>query len=439
MNMNEFEGAADVALTKRTKSSAKPKVKTATAKSDVVAVSAEAKVAASVDAVASAMEKVGPATPSRSTNLKATAYGEAIAMSVDYSALGLSDEAIEAVEQLRLEFGELGRRSTDHVFECGRVMDAVHRIAPDQKSFGKLVKDAFGMSRTGAENLARVHRNLMGYRQRLVRIGLPASSLYVLATAEPDKVEEIVASVESGERPSVKAIKALLATDDTKPGITADDGGPAGLKARIAEKTSVGVEEVMNDAEALFTKVLILIEEHRQGKRLVVKVIRPSLIHPTRLLRERLKWLTYLAVPAPEGFGEGAIHHHPPSESQKWRGLLAMLEDLGGYESWPSANDVGSWLAETVAPQLEWLLGERAKRSHAVIQKMTAAVEAEQAKAEALKQRAKSDAKKAREKARAHGKRDRAKADRHAKRETKTVEPASRMNTVFEDITGANA
>src|SRR5690606_13371857 len=130
-------------------------------------------------------KKIAPASP---------------AGSPDYAALGLDEEQARVAEQLRLESLELGRKSTDTVFEWGRLAAGLHEIANDQVHFGKLTKYVFGLSRRGAENYASVYRHLQPFRERIVRAGIVASSLYDLASAEPKQIEEVLAAREAGRK-----------------------------------------------------------------------------------------------------------------------------------------------------------------------------------------------------------------------------------------------
>ncbi len=338
-------------------------------------VSADASAATTRDPALQAVGEVLRTAPNRKAKPKTSVAEREVQAAPDYAAYGLSEEDAQEVETLRLAYTELGRRSTEHVFECGAVMSAVHQIAPDQKTFGKLVKGAFGISRTGAENLARVHRNLSEHRLRLARLGIAASSLYVMATAEAAKVEDVLVAAEAGEKLSVKRVKSLIGTVPGKPGAESERGGPAGFKARVADRTAREVVQVMDEAEALLTLTMVTLEPYRRGKRIVVKDVQRNFIAPARILRKRIERATWITLPDPEGPLEGATSEVPIARDDRWHGLWQTLAALGHFEGWPKAGDVGTWLAQTVVPQLSWLLGDRAHRSHAVIEKMEAEAE----------------------------------------------------------------
>lgn len=260
----------------------------------------------------------------------------------DYAAFGIEEAKVAEIEKLRLRFNELGRRSTDQVFECGEVVARLQELAPDQESFVKLAKGVLGLSRRGAENYASVFRNLGRYRDRLVRTAMVASALYDLASAEPDKVEEVLAAREAGQVLSGKQIREMLGKTGAS-SASPDEGGAAGLRARIAEKTAVGVSALMDNAVALLEAVLVSLVPYREGKRIVVKDVQRPLIYPTRLVREQLEWLTWVAVPAGPGYAEGAIHHFPIVKGDRWAELHATLWKLGDFEGWPAAKQVGPW------------------------------------------------------------------------------------------------
>lgn len=259
------------------------------------------------------------------------------------------------------------------------------------------------VSKTGVHRWcppSRVHRNLQPFRERLVAGGVVATVLYHLAGAGPEKVEEALVLHENGEKLTVSKVKAILDLAGEPSGANPDDGGAAGLRARIAEKTAIGVALVMDNAAALLEQLQVALEPHRQGKRIVVKEAQRRFIHPARLLREQIETLTWLALPAGGSYADTVVHVKPLSRDDRWYELWSTLEKLGGYEGWPAAAEVGPWLADTVVPQLEWLLGARAAKANAVVDKMAREAEAERVKAEKAAARAKLEKKKAREKAR---------------------------------------
>ncbi len=369
------------------------------------------------DNVKNLVAEVVTPKPTRKAKLKAqTALASEEDVKPDYAALGVEETEVETYEKLRLRFKEFGRRSTAQVFECGEVVAELQELTPDQETFAKRAKGVLNLSRRGAENYANVYRHLQPYRDRLVRVAMIASALYDLATAEPEQIEAVLAAREAGQALTGAQIKEMLGKA-SGPSVSPDDGGPAGLRARIAEKTSVGVAALMDNAAALLEALLVALEPHRQGKRIVVKETQRSFIHPARMVREQLEWLTWVAVPAPASFAEGAIHHVPVVRGDPFAELHATLYKLGDFDGWPVAAEVGPWLADVVVPQLRWLLGDRAKKANAVVDKMAAAAEAERVKAEEAKAREKAESKKAREKA----KLDMAKAEKRAAREAKAL------------------
>lgn len=312
----------------------------------------------------------------------------------DFAALGLEGEALQKAEEIYRQHLELGRKSTDTVFQWGLLTVGLQDMATSQEHFVKLAKGVLDLSRRGAENYAKVYARLQPHRDRLVKAGIVASALYDLASVEAEKVEEVLAAREAGQRLTHKQIKAMIGMAETS-SVSPDDGGPAGLKARIAEKTATGVPAAMQTAFDLLVALLSALEPHRRGKSLVVKDIQRQFIFPSRLLRQQLEWLTFVADRAPEGSYEFAIHSNPIVKGDRWADLGSTLYQLGSLDGWPKKPEVAPWLCEKVVPQLEWLLGERAQKAHAVVEKLDAAAEAERQSAADAKRLAKAAAKKA--------------------------------------------
>jgi len=368
------------------------------------------------DSVAQLVKEPATSKRSRKAKLKAGTASPVEASIPDYEALGVAPEKVSQIENLRLRFHELGRKSTEQVFECGEVVVRLQEIAGSQETFTKLAKGVLGLSRRGAENYASVYHHLKPYRERLVRIGMVASALYQLAAAEPEQVERVIAACEAGQMPKGKQMREMLGKSEN-PSVSPDDGGTAGLKARMAEKTAKGVSELMDNASQLLQLALDARRPYLEGNRIVVKDVQRPFIHLARLVREQLEWLTWVAVPAPAGFAEGVVHHVPIVKGDRWAELHKVLCDLGGYEDWPKAAQVGPWLNDVVVPQLAWLLGDRAKKTFAAAEKKAAAAEAERRKAEEAKRREKAKARKARLKA----KLEQIKAERRAARQAKAL------------------
>ncbi|GLQ38812.1 hypothetical protein GCM10007908_24320 [Rhizobium albus] len=329
----------------------------------------------------------------------------------DYAKLGIPPEKIEQYEALRIRSNEIGRRSTAQVFEYGELVATLHGIADDQEAFEGLVKPILGLTRNGAENYFRVHRNLQDFHDRLVARSVAATVLYYMASSEPEKVEEALAICEAGEKLTVNRAKEILGIKDGGKAATPDDGGAAGLKARIAEKSALGIDSLLTTGTGLLEAIQAVLERERQGERLIVSHIQRGIVLDARLVRQLIESLTWLAESA-EGFPEGTVHVRPLTRDDKWYALWQVLQDLGGVESWPNANKVSFWLSDTVVPQLEWMLGARAAKANAVIDKIAKQAEADARKAE----KAVASAKLKKKKARAKARKDEARAELRARR-----------------------
>lgn len=335
-----------------------------------------------------------------------------VAQMPDYAALGVPEQLIPLVDEARVEYMALGRKGTDQVFNCGSVIAVVHEHAPDQATFGRWSKAIFKLNRRGAENYLNVYRHLQKHRERLVRLAVPASGLYALSSAEPERVEEVTMLLESGRELTVGEIKAIAgngveAAIAENGGI--ETGGIAGLKALIAEKVSTGVPAFMDCLFEMQREIHIALEPHRNGKKVEKGLAQAKLVHAARLAKGQLESLTWMARVPGAPVPAGIIHVLPLSREGRWYELRQLLDRMGGAEEWPDAPDVGTWFEETVVPLFAWALGSRAEKAAAVVDDMAKAAEAEQAKAEKQKAKAKAAAQKERAKARAASKKNRKK------------------------------
>jgi hypothetical protein len=342
-----------------------------------------------------------PARVRKKRRAEAAAPTPAPDQAPDYEAIGVPPEIVAIVEEARLQYLAIGRLETGQVYDYGAIFATVHDHAPDQKTFATWSKQIFKLSRRGAENYVNVHRNLAGYRERFVRMCLPASALYALSQAAPDRIEEVATLIEARGELTVKEITALVATDDAAPvEAGAEAGGVAGLKAMITEKVGAGVPAFMNGLFDMLRDIHIALEPHRNGKNVEKGLAQAKLVHAARLAKGQLESLTWMARVPGAPVPAGIIHVLPPSREGRWYELRQFLDRMGGADEWPDAGEVGSWLAETVVPLFAWALGRRAEKAAAVVGEMAKAAEAEQAKLAKEKAKAKAAAQKERAKAR---------------------------------------
>jgi hypothetical protein len=359
-----------------------------------------------------------PAAPKRSRKAKMKDGAAKLAeeeLLPDYEALGIPETEVALYEALRLRFKELGRRSTAQVFECGQVVAELQKLAPDQETFAKASKRVLGLSRRGAENYANVFNRLADMRERLVAVGMKASALYELATAEPEQVEAVLGAFEAGRELTVAQVKVMLGKT-SGPSASPDDGGPDGLRAATAAKTAFATKLLMDTLYQMLRDAHVALEEHHQGRKVAKGKAEAALVYPARLANGLVQSLVFSAQIHSEKF-PGTIQVRPVAKNRWWQ-LYLVLDQMGSTEGWPVVEKVGDWLVQTVVPELEWALGEqRSAKARSILDERAAAAEAERLKAEEAKARAKAEAKKAREKA----KLDKLKAERRAAREAKAL------------------
>src|SRR5690606_12270312 len=181
-------------------------------------------------------------------------------------------------------------------------------------------------------NYANVYLKLEPYRERLIKVGMIASGLYELATAEPEQVEQVLSASEAGEVMTVADIKQRLGRQ--APVATPDDGGPAGLRAAAAEKVSFATKSLLDTLYGMLRDAHVALEPLQQGKTVAVGEAKEALVHPARLADGLVKSLVFSAqshwnnVP-------GMVDIRAVNEN-RWRNLHLVLTVVGDGQSWPT-------------------------------------------------------------------------------------------------------
>lgn len=280
----------------------------------------------------------------------------------DYDEFDIPAEDREVLEDVRSFFVSVGRKRTDEIFDCGEALAKVETRLPGQKAFDTWTRQACGITRRGAANYIGVYRNLSNFRERFVSQSVPGSAMYKLISADESVIETVLASYERGKPLNVQDISRMLSSGGDPALDEGDLGGRDGLRRLIARKTAVGVTDVMVIAVDIMTIVLAALERHRDGKRIVKEALSKELVGPARILRQQIKWLTWIGtVVGP--IEKGDVYLLPSSQDDRWYRFGQLLYQMGGIESWPKAPKIVDWLTEEVLPEFEWLLGGEAEKA----------------------------------------------------------------------------
>jgi hypothetical protein len=250
----------------------------------------------------------------------------------------------------------LGRRTTEQGFELGGFLARAKAILPE-RALGAWVKAICKFSTKTGRNYIAVHENLADYKERLVAAGIASTTLFVLAYADIEKVEDVLTAFEAGEDLTVAQVKTMVGA--TPPKKEAEEslpeiGGAAGLR-KIAE---LKVEE---DSERFFqivTSVLRRIEEAMEplaNKRAVRKgALQEAIVHNCRNAHDLIN---SIAAPMQPSMVKG-VNWQPAklAEGTPWRKVQALLHKMGGVDSWPAKEDFAPWLQNEVVPLLRFVI-----------------------------------------------------------------------------------
>jgi hypothetical protein len=103
----------------------------------------------------------------------------------------------------------LHRKSTGQVFELGECLAEAKSVQPE-KRFGRWLKEHCGYTVRSAWNFISVHERLADHRERLEKHAVATTSLFELAKAEPDQIEDIINLYDEGKSLKPSEIKTLV-------------------------------------------------------------------------------------------------------------------------------------------------------------------------------------------------------------------------------------
>ncbi|MFP5077411.1 hypothetical protein ACLE20_08880 [Rhizobium sp. YIM 134829] len=259
----------------------------------------------------------------------------------------------------------LGRRTTEQSFELGSYLAEAKAILPE-RALGTWVKAICKFTPKSARNYIAIHEHLAHQKERLIATRVAPTTLFVLAYADKEKVDEVVAAFEAGQDLSVAEVKTMVGTPPTKKATRGvlDQGGILGLR---------GIAQLKLEQDA--TRFLTLMKDILAQVEKVVKPAAGKGAHPKGSVRRG-------------NIGKGALqeaivtncrHAHDlinsiaaplqPSmavnvglrpaklpEGSNWQRVQSLLLTMGESASWPGKSDIVFWLENEVIPLLRFVV-----------------------------------------------------------------------------------
>jgi hypothetical protein len=232
--------------------------------------------------------------------------------------------------------------------------DALRRAqdALVESTFNDWLQLVWAYDKKYAFRFMKVSRNLSQYRERLVAAGMPRVSLFHLARV-PERAEDILEAIESGQRLSVSAIHNLISRQGTEATNTETEvGGAVGLKAYHNQKWQYA-RVFLRRLCWIYNRIQISMDESR-GRRLRRRL--EEIVLPARLCQRELRSLCL--HPIPDGENPTVISWSAFQSGSGWNELMDVLQTLGRSQSWPRGGSLAKWLQVEVLPVLDWSIGD---------------------------------------------------------------------------------
>lgn len=250
------------------------------------------------------------------------------------------------VAEVEANLASMVRKDTDKVYLIGHELSRVKAVLPDG-TYEKWVKARCGYTSRQGRYYVAVHENLQGFRERLVAAAVAPTVLYVLSSAEPAKIEEVLTVVEKGERVTVGQIKRMLKPEtevSEKPPVAL--GGFAALRRAGEARMKADLDVCTKLTKRSLKAVDVLVADLLKGKH-VAKTKLASAVEADC----QKAGILMDAVISPYG-----SDFQIPVEWEKARRIVARLGDAPRY---PNREEFPDWLVNEALPALRFVvLGE---------------------------------------------------------------------------------
>lgn len=279
----------------------------------------------------------------------------------DFDFTGVPAEVKTDLLEIEEECLSAARNNLKEVFRLGQRFAKAKESLP--KRYEEWVrKRCVNFTTRTASNYVAVHERFHTQKDKVIRLGLKSSALYEMANAPKAAVAEIFELIESGETLLGADVTRVLKKykDPAKQRGRVEKGGPAGLKAFVAECNVTSQKRWFQVAGELLAFLNEVYPE--DSERLLVK--KPELLAG---LVARAKWLNvelsrmsgcgfYDAADVKLGYSFMEIREWP---SPTWKRLGQTLFNSGRGEG-VSLEPLKQEIRDELMPGLRWALGREA-------------------------------------------------------------------------------
>ena len=259
----------------------------------------------------------------------------------------LLDEVCDAVQSVR-------RRTAAEAFEVGYQFSRAKGVLPE-KMLGRWISATCGYTPRQGRNYIAIHEHLADYRERLEAAVVMPTVMFVLASAEPEKIEEVICMIEGGERLTVAQVTQRV-KGDTVPTQEkqADVGGMAGLRRAAEAKLKADIALFGTLTKQVLKEVEMAAEKISKGKNVAKNGLAAKIEVDCRQAHDLL---SSAIAPMHSGFNErGNLRPGEVEGSAAWKKVQRLLYRLGDSPRWPGRTEFPAWLVNHVLPTLRFVV-----------------------------------------------------------------------------------
>jgi|GEM_PF-3483864 len=236
----------------------------------------------------------------------------------------------------------MGRRDTAQALELGRQLARAKAVLPD-KSFGKWVKQDCGLTTRQAWNyIVPVERFSEQQQEQLIAAAVKPTVMATLATAEAEKIAELLALIVAGEHFTVGQMKLRIKGDAQKKA-PSEAGGTAGLLRAANAKLKAESEMFGKIVKIVLKAVEQAAADLRSGKHLA----KTALAEKVETHSQKASALLRSVIEPVQAVAE---------TPRDWEKARQIISRLGDSPRWPGRTDFPSWVTDQVLPALRFIV-----------------------------------------------------------------------------------
>mgnify|MGYP001481519679 CR=1 FL=1 len=235
----------------------------------------------------------------------------------------------------------MARRSTSEAFDVGYYLASGKASVPE-KFFAKWLKAECGMTIRSAWNYVGIHERLLAYRERLEASSVTPTAMFMLASAEPAQIEEVLALFEKGERLTTSQVRKQL-KGNSAPKAKLDLGGAAGLRRAAEAKLKAELDCFFKLARVVLKAVEQVAADIRNGKH----VAKTKLADKVEANCREASALLSSAISPVQATSSVAV---------EWESARRIIATLSDPPRWPGRTDYPVWIVDQVLPALEFVV-----------------------------------------------------------------------------------